>query len=144
MVKIVLLLVPLWMLGACSAPAPATAAPPARTVVWHKIGEWSGRGDVQTESFNGDSGLLRLVWRASNEATPGAGRLKLTAHSAISGRPIQVALEHEGPGEGTAYVSDDPRVYFVEVQSANVDWSFIVEEGVLATVQPSAPAAAPR
>lgn len=136
MLKILALTLPLYCLYGCGNPSSATPAPAARTVIWQKVGEWSGRGNVQTESFNGDAGALRLVWQAKNETSPGAGRLKLTAHSAISGRPIQVALEHEGVGEGTAYVSDDPRVYFVEVQSENVDWSFTVEEGILATVTP--------
>lgn len=136
MLKVLALLVPMSLVWGCGNPSSATPAPPVRTVVWQKVGEWSGRGNVQTESFNGDTGALRLVWKATNETAPGSGRLKLTAHSAISGRPIQVAIEHEGEGEGTAYVSDDPRVYFVDVQSEHLDWSFTVEEGFIATVTP--------
>lgn len=136
MLRRLVVLVVLPLLASCGSPSSATPAPPVRTVVWQKVGEWSGTGNVQTESFNGDTGALRLVWRATNETAPGAGRLKLTAHSAISGRPIQVAIEHQGEGEGTAYVSDDPRVYFVEVQSEHLDWSFTVEEGFIATVSP--------
>ena len=62
--------------------------PPPRTT-WHPLGTWSGRGDRQTDSFDVTTGALRIHWETSHETTPGAGRFKVSLHSAISGRPLQ-------------------------------------------------------
>jgi hypothetical protein len=51
-------------------------------------------------------------------------------HSAVSGRPIQVLADHRGEGGGRASFVDDPRPYNFMVESANVEWSFSVEETV--------------
>ena len=77
---------------------------------------------------------MRIRWQTSKEAPAGAGRFRLVAHSAISGRPLQTAVDQQGMGHGTAYVAEDPRVFFAVVESANLDWSFTVEEAVPATV----------
>jgi hypothetical protein len=106
--------------------------PPADrdTVIWHKLGEWSGKGNVQTETFTCDSGGLRLRWEALNEIRPGAGRVKMSVHSAVSGRPLDTPVEHRGTGRGTAYFSDDPRIMYVVIESKDVEWSLIVDEAV--------------
>ena len=67
---------------------------------------------------------------------------QLAAKSAISGRVLQVAVDRTGPGEGTAYVSQDPHDLYLEVESADLDWSFTVEEGVSGAIEsiPSGPA----
>ena len=91
-----------------------------------------GRGDQQLDSFQSDSGALRIEWEAKR--VPGAsapGSLKIVVHSAISGRPLSAPiLEHRGEGTGTAYVSEEPRVFFMEVTSADVDWKIGVAERV--------------
>ena len=51
----------------------------------------------------------------------GPGRFKLILQSAISGRALQEPVDEEGPGEGTAYAADDPRVFHILVESANLD-----------------------
>jgi len=106
------------------------------TVVWKQLGKWSGHGDAQTESFVGLTGSLRFSWRASNQDPKRRGRFKLILHSAISGRELQSPVDQDGPGEGTAYAADDPRVFYATVESADLDWSFTVEEAAFATASP--------
>jgi len=98
-------------------------------VVWRAIGSWSGRGNTQTESFTSDTGSLRVRWQTSHEVRPGDGTFRLTLHSAISGRPLVQAVDHRGVGADTAFVSEDPRVFYVVVDSARVEWSFTIDEG---------------
>jgi len=114
--------------SACGAPR---AEPVQKEVViWKNLGEWSGRGNAQTESFIGLTGALRMHWRTKNEASKGAGTFKLILQSAISGRSLQEPVDETGQGEGTAYMADDPRAFQISVESANLDWSFTVEEAV--------------
>ena len=105
---------------------------------WRAVGSWSGHGNVQTESFTSDSGQLRVRWRTTHEASPGAGAFRLTAHSAISGRPLQMAVDNRGQGEGTSYVVQDPHVFYVVVESDDLDWSFTVDDAVAGIVEGSA------
>ena len=66
-------------------PAPGRARD---TIIWHKLGEWSGSGNLQTETFTCDSGGLRLQWETRNETAPGKGYFKMAVHSAVSGRSM--------------------------------------------------------
>lgn len=109
------------------APAKATTR---EVVVWRSIGNWSGRGDTQTGSFTSGTGSLRVRWQTGQEVRPGDGRFRLTLHSAISGRPLVQAVDHRGVGADTAYLSEDPRVFHVVVDSAGVEWSFTIDEGI--------------
>ena len=122
-------------LACTSRPSP----PPERIAMWRAIGTWKGRGNMQTESFSSDSGALRVRWQTTNETAPGAGRFRLTSHSAISGRALRTGVDYQGVGEGTADLSDDPRVFFIEVESSDVDWTFTVEEALLGTVSSGRP-----
>jgi len=99
-------------------------------VAWHRIGTWSGVGNVQTESFESGSGTLRTQWKTANETSPGEGTFRLAFHSSISGRELQVAVDRKGVGADTAYVQQDPHVFFAKVESANIEWSFTVDEAV--------------
>jgi hypothetical protein len=117
--------------SACSTPA---AEPVQEVVVWKKLGEWSGNGNTQTESFIGLTGALRMHWRTENEARKGAGTFRLILQSAISGRALQEPVDETGTGEGTAYVAEDPRAFYMSVESTNLDWSFAVEEAVFGTL----------
>ena len=113
---------------ACGAPALKPA--PEQVVAWKNLGEWSGRGNAQTESFVGLTGALRMQWRTKNEKPQGTGTFRLILQSAISGRDLHETVDATGPGEGTAYVAEDPRAFQITVESANVDWSFTVEEAI--------------
>jgi hypothetical protein len=117
-------------LAGCQEPARPAAAPAPREVAWRSLGSWSGRGNSQIASFTSDTGSLRVRWETRNESSPGAGRFHLTLGSAISGRSLAEPVDHRGVGKDTAYVRDDPRVYFAVVESADVDWSFTIEEAV--------------
>jgi hypothetical protein len=110
------------------------AAESRRETIWRPLGTWSGHGNVQTESFNGDSGALRIKWSAKHAS--GEGRFELTIHSAISGRPMGTVVEHSGDGGGTAYFSDDPHVFFAVVDAKDLDWTFTIDEPVDVIVTP--------
>jgi hypothetical protein len=107
------------------------------TVVWRTLGAWSGRGSMQTEPFISDTGSLRLRWETSNEAAPGTGIFRVAVHSDVSGRSLVLAVDVRGVGRDTTYVSEDPRPFFLAVESANLDWTVVAEEGVAATKPPS-------
>jgi hypothetical protein len=119
------------LVASCRRPAPAPAG--KEVVVWKNLGEWSGRGNAQTESFIGLTGSLRMRWQTKNESPEGSGRFRLILQSAISGRDLQQTVDETGTGEGTAYAADDPRAFQITVDSANVDWSFTVEEALFGT-----------
>lgn len=117
-----------FLTGVCGAPPPKPVQ--KEVVIWKHLGEWSGRGNAQTESFVGLTGALRMHWRTENELPKGTGTFRLILQSAISGRTLQEPVDEKGPGEGTAYVAEDPRVFYMSVESANLDWSFTVEEAL--------------
>jgi Ethanolamine utilization protein EutJ (predicted chaperonin) len=60
---------------------------------------------------------------------------RVRLHSAISGRPLQTFVEQAGSGDGTAYVEDEPRVSYLVIESANVEWTAILDEAVAAAAQ---------
>jgi hypothetical protein len=114
-------------------------APRARTpaVVWRPLGSWSGHGSMQTEPFISDTGSLRLRWETRNEAAPGTGTFRVTVHSDVSGRPLVLAVDARGVGSDNTYVSEDPRSFFLAVESANLDWTVAADEAVAATAGPA-------
>jgi hypothetical protein len=121
--------------ASCCVTASCGDAPRARTptVVWRKLGSWSGRGSMQTDPFISDTGSLRLRWDTRNERAPGTGIFRVTLHSDVSGRALVLAVDTRGVGRDTTYVSEDPRPFFLAVESANLDWTVEAEEGVAAT-----------
>ena len=96
--------------------------------VTRQVGSWSGRGSKTVGDVNSDTGRLRITWQTSNESTPGTGTFRLTLRSGVSGRTIAVVADHKGVGTGTLETDEGPRTYDFLVESANVDWSFRVEE----------------
>ena len=126
--------------GACRGAAPQTGEP---AVVWRSLGSWSGRGSMQTDAFISDTGTMRLRWETRNESAPGAGYFRITVHSDVSGRSLVQAVDVKGVGSETAYVTEDPRPFFLAVESANLDWSVTAEEAVAATITPGKHGAQP-
>jgi hypothetical protein len=110
--------------GCGSAPAPR----PPDTIVWHQVGSWSGRGNAQTESFTSDTGSIRVRWETRNEDAKDEGTLRLTLQSAVSGRPLAVAVDARGVGRGEAIVPESPRPVYILIESTSLDWSFAVDE----------------
>jgi hypothetical protein len=133
------ILVSVWLLaagvaGGCkSAPRPESHH---SQIGWRPIGKWSGRGDTQTESFNIESTQWRIKWETKGAASAGSGSFHIVVHSAVSGRPIMDAVKQLGDGRGIAYVTEDPRLYHLVIDSGGVDWSIAVEEAVVGEVQP--------
>jgi hypothetical protein len=114
------------------------AAPKAARaeMIWRAVGTWSGHGNRQTESFTSDTGALRVRREAKpSRGATDKGLFKLTAHSAISGRILQQVVDEHGPGSGVDYVSQDPHVFYMSVESAGVEWTFSVEEGIAGEVR---------
>jgi len=116
--------------GCSSKPAAASR----KETYWRKVGTWSGHDRLQTESWPGDTGAMRIRWNTSHSREGGV--FQLTIHSAISGRPMQTVVDQAGDGEGTAYFSDDPRAFFAVVDSKNIDWTFTIEEPVDVIITP--------
>ena len=113
----------LWIVSlACTAPSPEKHLVP----ITSQLGSWQGR-DNATLGFNSDSGRFRIKWEAKNESAAMMGRLHLVVHSAVSGRPLQDVLDHQGEGSGVVDFNDDPRSYNIMVESANLDWSITVD-----------------
>ena len=104
-------------------------------MIWEHAGSWSGRGNLETNSFPAN-GYLRFTWKTSNETTPGEGRFRLILGSSISGRLIQVVVDSKGASHDVAYISEEARTFYVKVESANEDWKFTVDEGFPATIEP--------
>ena len=128
------------LLDACGR----SGSPSTQTeVVWRKLGSWSGRASMQTEPFLSDTGSLRLHWETRNETAPGTGTFRVTVHSDVSGRPLVVAVDARGVGRETAYVSEDPRPFFLVVDAANLEWTLAADEPLTAT-HPRAANPAPR
>jgi hypothetical protein len=121
---------------ACSACGPRASAQPqaaARGVSWRPLGSWSGRGSLQTESFTSETGALRVRWETRQpkpDSPPAPSVFRLNAHSAISGRLLQPVVEQAGAGSGIGYVQQDPHVFYVVVESSQLNWTFTVEEAV--------------
>ena len=122
----------LLLLPSCSPPPPK---PAQQTMIWERAGSWSGRGNVETNSFPSSSGYLRFTWETTNETKPGEGRFKLSLGSSISGRVIQVVVDSKGAKRDVAYVSEEARTFYLKVESANEDWTVTVDEGFSATIE---------
>jgi hypothetical protein len=116
-------------MGACG---PRSKSVPKQPLIgWRPVASWSGRGNTQTESFDMESGQWRIRWETSDIQLSNAGTFRAIVHSSVSGRFVEVAVEHQGAGKGVAYVAEDPRQFFLDIESSGVDWKVAVEEGVI-------------
>ena len=115
------------------------AEPQPIVAVTRVVGSWSGRGTRTVGDVPSETGRFRIFWQTSNETPAGAGTFKLTLRSAISGRTIGIVADTKGTGAGTADFDEGPRTYDFLVESANLDWTFRVEEtsGEFGTASPS-------
>jgi len=107
---------------------PQRSEPQQIVAVTRPVGSWQGRGTATVGDIPSETGRFRIIWETSHESPAGSGRFKLTLRSAISGRTLGIVADHTGPGTGTADFDEGPRTYDFLVESANVDWSFRVEE----------------
>ncbi len=109
-------------------PSPVAERPAAAAIAWRKVGSWSGRLSQQTESFEVSTVAMRLRWQTTSETSPGAGRLTVTLHSAVSGRPLQTIADAHGVSSATANVADEPRWCHFVIEAANVEWQMTLEQ----------------
>lgn len=95
------------------------------------MAEFSGRGNAQLETFPIGGWTWRVSWETKNETPPGTGRFHATAHSGDSGRLLAEIADVRGVDRDTTYITELPHRYYLVVESANVDWSMLVEEAVI-------------
>ena len=105
--------------------------PPPGVLGWRTVASWSGHGNAQLETFPIERWNWRINWETLNEKPSGQGRFHVTVHSGDSGRLILDAIDVEGAARETTEVSEQPRRYYLVVESSNVDWTMSVEEPVL-------------
>jgi hypothetical protein len=132
---VVLVLLCVGVLAASCRRAEPEPSEPA--LVWRKLGAWSGHGSMQTEPFISDTGSLRVRWQTREQNPAGSGRFRVVVHSDVSGRSLGIAVDAHGAGGDTVYFSEDPRPFFLAVESEHIDWTLAVEEPLVATVSPS-------
>ena len=116
---------------ACELAPPPEPNTPIRVVAWKRLASWSGRGNMQTETFMSDNGSFRIQWETKNESRPGAGTLTVAFRSGDSGRVIIDAVDQKGVGSDASIVGDQVRWYYLTIDSSNVDWSVTVEEPIM-------------
>ena len=73
---------------------------------------------------------MRVQWRTDHNLPGDAGMFRLTMHSAVSGRPLAVAVDQIGAGHDISFVRESPRTFYAVIESRDLDWSFTVEEAV--------------
>jgi hypothetical protein len=110
-------------------PRPVAGRPAAAEITWREVGTWSGRLSRQTESFEVSTAAMRLRWQTTRETSPGAGRLTVTLHSAVSGRPLQTIVDAHGIASATVNVADEPRWSHFVIEAANVEYQMTLEQG---------------
>jgi hypothetical protein len=113
--------------------------PPSTAVtIWRPVEHWSGQASLQTESFVSTTGSFRIQWSSANLVADTPGRLTITLHSAVSGRPLVPVVEHEGDGRDTAYVTEDPREFFLVIDASRSRWTVELDEGLPGTKRAAA------
>jgi len=121
--------------AACRGGAAAPVEKTETQMIWRPVGTWSGRGNRQTESFEGETGALRVTWEARPESADSRpGPFRLIAHSAISGRELAEVVNRQGPGSGIGYVSTEPHTFYISVESSGLAWTFSIDEGLAGEV----------
>lgn len=124
--------------GGCSRqPEPA---PRQAVTVWRPVATWTGRASLQTESFISETGLFRVRWEAQPlPPSDTSATLRVTLHSAVSGRPLIEAVNHRGSGRDTVFLSEDPREFFLVIDDNGLDWTVTLDEGFNATAPAPSP-----
>ena len=100
---------------------------------WHLVGPWLHAD----RSVHQRHRLAASAVGNEPRGAPGTGTFRVTLHSDVSGRSLLVAVDVRGVGRDTTYVTEDPRPFFLAVESANLDWTIEADEAVAATAPPS-------
>lgn len=94
---------------------------------WVEIASWSGSGMKTTETFVITSDEFRIKWKTMNEAFENSGIFQIYVNDE-SGQMVSLAGNKQGPGSDVSYVKEGPGRYYLEINSANIDWDVSVEE----------------
>jgi hypothetical protein len=99
---------------------------------WRPIASWSGHADYQTDSFDIGTGQWRIKWETHDQPLEKQKTFRVIVHSSVSGRFVETAVDHADVGKGISYIAEDPRAFFLVVESSGLDWKLDVEEGAVA------------
>lgn len=112
---------------------PPPPVDPDEVVGYRTLGTWTGDASIFTETITSDSAAFRVHWQATakSASAPDTGSLSVIFRSGDSGNPIINAVDITKPGEGMASVAAErPRWYYLDIQSADVNWTVRVEEPI--------------
>ena len=76
---------------------------------------------------------MRVRWETKSSSKD-VGTFRVSLHSSVSGRVLDVVADQTGHGKGEAYTAVEPRPSYLEVESERLEWSITVEEGEAGTV----------
>jgi hypothetical protein len=128
-IKTVLVLAAAWAFVICGCQTPSKPLPRQFVLGWRPVASWSGHANYQTDSFDIRTGQWRIKWETRDQTSSGKGTFRVIVHSSVSGRPVIVAVDYQGAGQGVGYVAEDPREFFLVVESTGLDWNIGVDEG---------------
>lgn len=78
--------------------------------------------------------MFQHLWRLRWEATAGSGAeppaLRVTVHSADSGRLLEAPLDESGAGSGVVEIVEEPRQFYLTIESTGLEWTLAVEDSV--------------
>lgn len=112
---------------------PPPPVDPEELVGYRTLGIWTGDASIFTETITSDSAAFRVHWEATpkSASAPDTGSLSVIFRSGDSGNPIINAVNVTRPGEGVVSVAAErPRWYYLDIQSADVNWTVRVEEPI--------------
>jgi hypothetical protein len=73
---------------------------------------------------------MRVQWQTDHATPDHSGTFRLTVHSAVSGRPLLLAVDHQGAGHDISFLHEAPRTFYGVVESSGLNWSVTVDEWV--------------
>lgn len=109
---------------------PVKPAAKELVMAWQPVASWSGSANYQTDSFDIGTGQWRIKWQTTDHTSEKQKLFRVMVHSSVSGRFVSVAVDHPSAGSGINYVAEDPRAFFLVVESKGLDWKLNVEEGI--------------
>lgn len=104
-------------------PAPAPTPAPEKKFI--QIASWKGSGIKKTELFTTTNKEWVVRWKAENENV--AGITQVMVYDADGGM-VDIVVNAQGVGEDESFVRTKPGEYYLDINSANVDWTISVEE----------------
>ena len=99
-------------------------AAPARAA-WTLVKEWTGTGSKVTETFDVTSKEWRVNW-SSNSQNSGLGSIGVLVYTAD--RKLIASATGRVGAPDTTYVHEGPGRYYLEVRSADVNWTVTVQD----------------